>query len=119
DKGADVTHGDLLHCAAERKNQSEGAGFAKDLANRGADVNAYRHDKSVARILRGMSQLLTPLHVACYKQNVPVARVLLQHGANPDQMSLKAGQLAPPTALEIAQTKNNEELISLLSTFRT
>ncbi|KAF1841538.1 ankyrin [Cucurbitaria berberidis CBS 394.84] len=113
--GTDITHGNLLHCVAERENQSEGAELAEILARKGADVNAYRHDNDVARPLRGMSKLYTPLHVACSRKNIPVARVLLRYGADPHRMSLEAGRRAPPTALEIARVRNDHELLDLLS----
>jgi hypothetical protein len=77
-------------------------------------VNAYRYDNHVARPLRGMFKLLTPLHVACARQNMPVARVLLQYGADPHRMALEAGQLVPPTALESARATKNQELLDLL-----
>lgn len=114
EQGADITHGNLLHCAAERADQSEGAQIVEPLILQGADVNAYRHNNPVARRLRGLSKLLTPLHVACGMQNIPVARALLRHGADPSRMALKIGQLVPPTALEKARQCENQELYNLL-----
>jgi ankyrin repeat protein len=116
--GTDIKHGNLLHCAVERNNQSEGAELAEILAGKGADVNAYRHDNDVARPVRGMSKLQTPLHLACSRKNIPVARVLLRYGASPHRMSLEAGQLVPPTALEIARVRNDQELLDLLYKLR-
>ncbi|KAH8712109.1 ankyrin repeat-containing domain protein [Phaeosphaeriaceae sp. PMI808] len=113
--GTDITHGNLLHCVAERDNQSEGEELAEILAGKGADVNAYRHNNDVARLLRGMSKLHTPLHVACYRKNIPVARVLLRYGADPHRMTLEAGRLVPPTALEVARICNDQDLLDLLS----
>jgi ankyrin repeat protein len=117
--GTDITHGNLLHCVAERENQQEGAKLAEVLAREGVDVNTYRHDNDVARPLRGMSKLYTPLHVACSRKNIPVAKVLLRYGADPHKMSLEAGQPAPPTALEIARDLNDRELLDVLSLVST
>ncbi|OCK74116.1 ankyrin [Lepidopterella palustris CBS 459.81] len=114
EQGADIMHGNLLHCAAEREDQHEGAQIVEQLVQQGADVNAYRHNNPVARRLRGLSKLLTPLHVACGTQNIPVVRALLRHGADPNRMAFKAGQLVPPTALEKARQCENEELCNLL-----
>jgi ankyrin repeat protein len=116
--GTDIKHGNLLHCAAERNNQSEGAELVEILAGKGADVNAYRHDNDVARPIRGMSKLQTPLHLACSRKNILVARILLRYGASPHRMSLEAGRLVPPTALEIARVWNDQELLNLLSKLR-
>ncbi|RMZ70703.1 Ankyrin repeat-containing domain [Pyrenophora seminiperda CCB06] len=115
-QGTDITHGNLLHCAAERNNQSEGAELAEILVRKGAAVNAYRHDNHVARPFRGMFKSHTPLQAACFRKNIPVARVLLRYGADPDCMSLDSGQLVPPTALEIARVGKNQELLHLLET---
>lgn len=114
EQGADITHGNLLHCAAERKDQSEGAQIVEQLVQRGADVNAYRYDNPVARRLRGLSKLLTPLHVACGTQNIPVVRALLRHGADLNRMALQIGQMVPPTALEKARQCENQKLYDLL-----
>jgi hypothetical protein len=45
-----------------------------------------------------------------------VTQVLVQYGADPHLQCLEAGQLVPPTALEIARGSNDKELINLLST---
>ncbi|KAK3686835.1 hypothetical protein LTR37_019426 [Vermiconidia calcicola] len=113
-KGADITRGNLLHCAAERRDQYEGAKLATYLAQHGADVNAHRHNNPVARRLRGTKQLLTPLHVACMEQNLPVAQALLQSGADPRMEVLEAGQRAPPTVLDQAHMLGSREMIDLL-----
>ncbi|KAK3114100.1 hypothetical protein LTR53_007918 [Teratosphaeriaceae sp. CCFEE 6253] len=79
---ADIWHGNLLHCAAERSDHAEGVELVTLLAQRGADVDAYRYDNPVARRERAMSRLHTPLHVACYQRNIPVAKALVRHGAD-------------------------------------
>ncbi|KAK3700531.1 hypothetical protein LTR37_015932 [Vermiconidia calcicola] len=117
EQGADLTHGNLLHCAAERKNHSEGAELVQHLMRNGAHVNAYRYDNPIARRFRGMSQLLLPLHVACYEQNTYVAKVLLQNGADPLGLVLEQGQMVPPTALEIAFVNCGQEMVDLLSNY--
>lgn len=113
ERGADIMHGNLLHCAAERVDQSAGAQIVEQLVRQGADVNAYRHDNPIARRMRGMNKLLTPLHVACGKENIPVVRALLHHGADPNRMAIQLGQLVPPTALEKARQSGNQELLNL------
>ena len=72
-QGTDITYSDLLHCAALRQNQSEGADLVEDLVQKGADVNAYRFDNLVALPWRAMFKQPTPLYVACDKSNIPVA----------------------------------------------
>lgn len=98
---------DLPHWDAALKPRS--------LAQNGLDVNAYHYDNPVACRLRGMSRLPTQLHIACYEQNVPAARALLQCGADPGRMVLEAGRLVPPTVLETARAGNNQELLDLLA----
>lgn len=98
---ADVTHGNLLHCAALRPDQDEGSSIAKALLQQGLDVNQYRYDNAKARRLRALSRLVTPLHTACYSKNVPVARVLLEHGADPNLMVRQALDVLPPSARDL------------------
>lgn len=112
--GADTSHGNLLHCAAEREDQSEGAQIVEQLVQKGADINAYRHNNAVARQVRGLSKLLTPLHVACSTCNIPVVRSLLHHGADLNRMALECGHFVPPTPLDKALQCGNQELWDLL-----
>ena len=116
-QGTHVTQGDLLHCAAQRENQSEGAELVKELIKRGADVNAYRYNNAVAFRWRGMSTLPTPLHVACCERNIPVAKALLQHGADLCRKLLNAGKLAEPTPLDEALETKDQGLIDLMRTY--
>jgi len=113
-RGPGITHGNLLHCAAERKDQHEGAELARFFLQKGADVHAHRCNNPIARRQRAMSRLATPLHEACYAQNIRVARVLLEHGADPLGMMMREGRLAPPTALDSAFATNNGEMVELL-----
>ncbi|MGH2251979.1 hypothetical protein ACQ1Y7_15845, partial [Enterococcus faecalis] len=55
--GADIHHGNLLHCAAERRDHVEGAELAEELATRGLDVNAYRYWNPVAFRWRALFSL--------------------------------------------------------------
>ncbi len=55
--------------------------------------------------------MTTPLVEAARLSNVPITKLLLAHGANPNLDSL-VGE----SALKIAQQKKNKELISLLKT---
>lgn len=113
-QGTDITRGDLLHCAAQRENQSEGAELVEYLAREGADVNAYRFNNNVALRWRGLKRLPTPLHTACERRNIPVARALLRQGAGPHRVMLEAGEPTQPTPLEEALETADQELIDLL-----
>jgi len=110
----DITHGDLLHCAAQRKNQAEGAELVEHLAQKGAVVNAYRFDNPTAFRWRATFKLPTPLHVACDEGNLPVAQALVRHGADPHRKMLEAGRLTQPTPLDKALESNNGALIDFL-----
>ena len=112
-RGADVLHGNLLHSAVERKDQYEGAELVEYLARRGVDVNARRHTNSAAWRQKAMSFLPTPLYLACDEENIPVARALLQHGADPTREILCQGR-SGPSALERARSIKNPELSSLI-----
>ena len=114
-KSTDVQHADLLHCAAQRRNQAEGAALVEDLVQKGADPNGYRYNNPIAFRWRAPFKLPTPLHVACQEANVPVARALLQLGADPHQMMLEAGELSGQTALELALVSNDRELVDIFT----
>lgn len=116
-QGTVITHGDLLYSAAERPNRHEGADLTELLIQRGASVNAYRCYDPIALRWRGMSALLTPLHIACQHGNTPVTRILLQHGADPHRKILEAGKPAHPTPLESATRSNNTELVKLMAVY--
>jgi len=64
-QGTDIQHGNLLHCAAQRRNQVEGATPISDLVRLGADLNAYRYKNPVAFRWRAPFNLPIPFHVAC------------------------------------------------------
>lgn len=114
-QATDWTRGDLLHCAAQRGNQDEGAELVDRLVERGADVNAHRYNNPVAFRWRGMFKNPTPLHIACMGKNIPVVRALLRNGADPHMKMLQAGSLTPPTCFESAIESKNRELIDLLA----
>jgi ankyrin repeat protein len=106
---------DLLHCAAQRSNRVEGAIIATKLAERGARVDAHHYDNSNEMLRnRWFSKRGTPLHTACSEENIPVAEVLLRHGANPDALMLEQDQESGPTPVKIAEGKNNAELRDML-----
>ncbi|EME39173.1 hypothetical protein DOTSEDRAFT_83026 [Dothistroma septosporum NZE10] len=108
----DVTQGDLLHCAAVRENQIEGAELVEELAQKGANVNAHSFDNAVEAPFQ---KRRTPLHVAVQQENIAVARALIRHGADPNKMCTQALEPVGPTALEDAKAKNQEAMIKLLS----
>lgn len=112
-KGADVTFGNLLHSAVERNNQHEGAELVKILVRKGVDVNALRHANSAAWRQKAMSFLPTPLYLACDNENIPAARALLQHGADPNRKILCWGR-SGPSALERVKSISNPELSALV-----
>lgn len=87
---------------------------SRDLPTGGADTNAYLYNNTIARQLRAMSRLSTPLHVACDKGKMPAARALPQHHADPKQIVLDAGRLMPPTVLERARKNRPQEILDLL-----
>lgn len=114
-QGTDVMHGNLLHCAARRQNQEEGAELVTELVRKGANVNAHEFDDPVALQLRALYKQPTPLHVACEKSNMPVAQALLQLGADPYRKMLEAGKAIAPTPLDIALSVENRSLVILLN----
>lgn len=114
---ADTRHGDLLHCAAQREDQNEGAELVHILVGRGADTNAHRYNNAVALRWRGMFTLQTPLHIACHKRNLPVAKALLDHGADPRCKMLKAGELVEPSPLNKAIEINDHGLVNLMQEY--
>ena len=80
-------------CAAQRKNQLEGAHVVEDLVLKGADVNAYRFNDPVAFRWRAPFKFPRPVHVACEESNIFVAQALLRHGADPHRKTLEAAEL--------------------------
>ena len=112
----DVTRGSLLHCAAQRKDQAEGAMLAQELLSRGADANAHRYNNDIALRKRLLSKLPTPLHVTSLEGNLPVAQVLLHYGGNPHCNMLEATKDVPPTPMSIARKRQDERMVDLLST---
>lgn len=109
----DLHHGDLLHCAAQRENQSEGAQIAQVLINRGVDIHGHQYNNEFAFRWRGLGSLPTALHVACRERNIPVAACLLRNGAQPDCNTLGAGPTRTPRA--IAQESGSQDLITLFA----
>lgn len=106
---------DLLHCAARRRNQVEGAIIATSLLERGARVNSLHYDNNYEMFRnRWFSKRGTPLHTACSEQNVPVTEVLLRHGADPDALMLEQDQETGPTPVNIAEEKSNADLRDML-----
>ncbi|KAK3066999.1 hypothetical protein LTR53_016382 [Teratosphaeriaceae sp. CCFEE 6253] len=115
-QGADIAHGVLLHCVAQRGDQVEGAELVVLLVQRGADVNSYRYNNPIALRWRGPFKLPTPLHVANDHRNLPVTQALLRNGADPHRKMLVAGTPASTTPLEIWYERNDQALIALLHT---
>jgi ankyrin repeat protein len=109
----DVNRGDLLHCAAERENQDEGAMLVKELVKRGANIDTHRYLHDDAIKYRYQSKLGTPLHTACYEMNFPVAKALLDHGANLHCKMLLESEAIDPTPLEIAKGTDDPRWIDL------
>ena len=110
---ADCSRGNVLHTLAHRKDQLEGAGLVETLVRRGADVNGHRYDNSVAFRWKAFHKLLTPLHECCYAGNVPVAKALLERGADPNRQMLQTRVLVDPTALQQACRDGNTALVEL------
>lgn len=112
-ESADVTWGNLLHSAVEREDQIEGAEIIEILARKGADVNAIRHDNPIALPFKISSLLPTPLYLACEKENIPAARALLKHGADPKKKVLRQGSPGS-NCLERVKTICNPQLLELV-----
>lgn len=111
----DVNSSDLLHFAAQRENKSEGAVIATKLLERGARVDAYRFaNNDEALKYRWFSKRGTPLHTACFHDNIPVAEILLRYGASPVDMMVKEGEKSGPTPVEIARDNKYIELHGML-----
>ena len=110
EQGANIHHGNLLHHAALRSDQQEGALLVEDLARRGTDVNAYRFDSPGVFRWRATYKQLTPLHVACGKMNIPVARALLQNSADPYRRMLHAREDIGQSSMEMALESQDEGL---------
>ncbi|EME39768.1 hypothetical protein DOTSEDRAFT_74614 [Dothistroma septosporum NZE10] len=115
DEGTDLRHGNLLHCAAERSDQFEGADLVEELVKKGASVNAYRFHNPIAFRWRGLYTLPTALHIASANGNVLVAEALFRHGADPHQPMLQATKLTKPSSLDIAHQNNNAVLVDLFT----
>jgi hypothetical protein len=73
----DVQHGDRLHCAAQRRNQVEGAVLIEGLMQEGADLETHRYHNPITLRWRAPFRVPTLLHAACEEANIPVARTLL------------------------------------------
>lgn len=112
-EGADVTWGNLLHSAVERENQIEGAEMIETLVRKGADVNAIRHDDPIALPFKMFSLLPTPLYLACGKENIPAARALLKHGADPKKKVLRQGSPGS-NCVERVESIDNPQLVDLV-----
>lgn len=115
--GTDCSHGDLVHCAAQRENEQEGASLIEYFALKGLGMNTHRYDNPVAFRWRALFKHGTPLHVACEARRVLVARTLLECGANPHRKMLQAQKLVPPTPYEVAMESMDEELRRLFTAF--
>jgi ankyrin repeat protein len=96
-KEKDVNRGDLLHCAAER----------------GARIDAHRYLNDEALKYRYQSKLGTPLHTALYNANLPVAKALLDHGANLNCKMLLKFEKTGPTPLDLAIKTGDQRWIDL------
>ena len=90
ERGTDCAHGDLIHCAAQRADEDEGAALIPVLARKGAGVNAWRYDNARAFRWRALFKTETPLHIACERGSAIIARALLACGADPYQGMLEA-----------------------------
>jgi ankyrin repeat protein len=106
---------DLLHNAAQRQDQVEGATITTKLLELGAKVDTHHYESNNEALrFRWFSKRGTPLHTACSEWNIPVAKVLLRHDASPDAMMIGQDQEMSPTPIEIAERKGNAELCDML-----
>lgn len=81
--GRDITYNGpsfMLHGQADKNRVLAGLKIAETLIAHGADVNKPALDGA------------TPLHVAAKVGNVPMARLLLDHGANPNAPGTETGR---------------------------
>ena len=109
----DINRGDLLHCAAQRENQHEGAMLVEELVEMGAEIDAHRYLHEDAIRFRYFSLLGTPLHTSCHEMNFPIAKALLDHGANPRCKMLLQSEETGPTPLELAAQTGDPKWIEL------
>lgn len=119
DKGADIHRRDAyspIHIAAYHCHKE----MVKLLISAGANVNIKTHPRSVQLFKGTLAKLFFPtiyanqpqtlLHIATIKNNIPLVKLLISHGANIHYRDYK-GKLPLDYAIE----QNNKELIELLS----
>lgn len=76
---------------------------ARVLVKYGADVNAKTESN------------LTPLHIACYKSNLEIVKLLIQNGADKNVVCTD-GEFKGCTPIDIARINNNQRIVKYLLT---
>ena len=82
------------------------ADVVRSLIDRGADLNAICKDHDID----GNDVMWTPLHVASSNGRIPIAEILLEHGANPDALD-NFGRTAIHVALSPWEESTDLELL--------
>lgn len=109
DHGASATIGFQLHRAVwrEREDQLEIIAF---LLHKGANVNQILHQDTIWYFREMLCGLGTPLHEAAEQGKLDVARLLIEHGANPlIQDSCRC------TALQLAEKAGHADMVAFLA----
>lgn len=104
-----------MHCAVERKVADPEP--LTVLAQSGAPYDEILWQDPKSFTYRGHFTRGTPLHRACELDNVPVARVLLGLGADPDKLSMKDNVQVPPTPRVIVYERKNPDMVSLFESY--
>ncbi|KAF2768102.1 ankyrin [Teratosphaeria nubilosa] len=69
--GTDCSHGNLIHYAAQRADENEGASLIAFLVRKGADVNAHRHDNPTGIRWRALFKSQNPSPHCVRKSKYP------------------------------------------------
>ena len=111
--GGDITKGDLLHCAVDRRPSNTTAELIELLVSRGTHIEAIEFEAPEARQLRHPFTRGTALHHACYMQNVVAVETLLKLGASRSSLRVSRNR-EHYTPLDAAKASGNAKIIAML-----
>ncbi|KAH9807843.1 Ankyrin repeat protein, partial [Teratosphaeria destructans] len=113
--GADVTRGDLLHCACQREQSEDTYQLIAMLVQKGAPIESYQWDNDRARMLRYGFPQRTALHTACKQDKYVAAKALLEFGANPRRLQKTEEHYGEPSPYDL--TKPGSDMRVLLEEY--